>query len=101
METLIEWKESVRLMLSWLILGLIGGMVHLCEEEKHLTIKRKLIELMLSCFTGMIGGMLFSKIITDQMVLNGMCAMFGYGGILVIRAILDAIIKKIKKTVGE
>ena len=101
MEGLIQWKESAKLMLMWLILGLAGGLIHICEEEEHLTLKRKMVSLIISCLTGMTGGMVLSSVIKDPMVLGGICSMMGYGGILVLRAALKAVMKKLTKVIGD
>jgi hypothetical protein len=71
-------------LLVWLVLGLIGGTVHTCENSNHYTLRRNLTSLLTSGFAGMIGGMLFHNIFEDPMILGGACAMMGYTGQLAL-----------------
>lgn len=68
----------------WLVLGLIGGAVHTCENSDHYTLRRNVTSLLTSGFAGMIGGMLFHTVLEDPMILGGACAMMGYTGQLAL-----------------
>lgn len=93
--------ESIRLVLMYMMLGLVGGLIHACEEEEHTTLKRKIISIITAGFTGTMSGMILSTTISSPTVLGGVCAMTGYGGVLILRSIIKAIVKKMNKVIGD
>lgn len=96
METSTQETSPWIAVLLWSFLGLVGGLVHNCEELKPYSGKRMFASLLTSAFAGAAGAALATGYIESPTVLGGISAMFGYFGQLS----LILIIKIAKKKLG-
>jgi hypothetical protein len=78
MNELDESKKT--LLIIWALLGLVGGIVRVCDNSKHVSIRQIISSLLTSTFAGMITGSLIHNYVSDPMTLGGVCAMAGYLG---------------------
>lgn len=74
------WRNWFLMLCIWAAFGLVGGAVHACEDDKHITKKRMLSSLLTSAFAGMVGGMIFQYFVQDPMFIGGIGAVCGYFG---------------------